>query len=407
LKEQNPESQNSSKPQTEETDRPLLYGLSFVSFLFMLGLGIALPSLPASVEGLGYSQLDVGLVISVWALAYVAMGIPAGAALDRYDLKILIPAAMACNSFVGLAYLFGASFPDFIIGRLVQGVLESFVWTGIFGLVSFKFAHSRASALGMLSGFSSLGFSIGPILNTVFLASAPTRVGFVPFVVTSFASAVLTAVLFRSRRVYYVGVQRKSMSIISAMRSLNSVALVALFMMIILGGFDAVVQAHNIDILVGSGFSASLAGLLLSSYYISGLASKCLLTYTHRLAERALYPALSFLGAFLVLLAGNMVARTSFSLALQWIAIGAILGVNWISFQALIGRTIGEKAPSVAMGIYSLSWGSGFLTMPPLVGFLASLIGHPVAHAFLEGLVMVGFFGGMVFLALLRREKLS
>jgi DHA1 family multidrug resistance protein-like MFS transporter len=405
LKEPNPRSQNSTKLRTEQADRSLLYGLSFVSFLFMLGFGIALPSLPVAVEHLGYSELDAGLVISIWALAYVATGVPAGALLDAHDLKAIIPATMAGNGLVGLAFVFGASLPPFIMGRLVQGILESFVWTGIFGLVSFKYAHLRASALGILSGFSSLGFSIGPLLNSVFLASAPVRVGLVPFVVTSLASAILTALLFRSRRVYYVGGERKPLSIRDTIRSLNSVAIVTLVMMIILGGFDAIVQAQNLDILASSGLSAALSGVLLSSYYVSTLANRSLLTYTHRFVERASYPALSFLGALLVLLAGNIFVRTSYTLALQWIVLGTLLGVNWISSQALIAQIVGEKAPSTAMGIYSLSWGSGYLIMPPLVGFVAILSGGPVAYVFLEILVTIGLFSAIAFLLLRRHER--
>jgi predicted MFS family arabinose efflux permease len=407
LTEPNPRSQNSPKLQAEQADRSLLYGLSFTSFLFMLGFGIALPSLPVAVEKLGYSELDAGVVISIWALTYVATGIPAGALLDRHNLKALIPIAMAGNGLTGLAFLFGTSLPAFLIGRLVQGVFESFVWTGIYGLVSFKFARSRTSALGILSGISSLGFSIGPLLNGMFLASAPARAGLVPFVVTSFASAALTALLFRSRRVYYVEEDRRPAGIMSAIKSLRSVAIVTIIMMIILGGFDAIVQADNIDILANSHLSAALSGLLLSSYYVSTLVNKSLLTYTHRFVEHPFYPALSFLGALLVLLAGNMITQTSYTLAMQWIVLGAILGVNSVSFQTLIAQTVGDKAPSTAMGIYSLSWGSGYLIMPPLVGFVAVLSGSPVADVFLEILVAIGFFSGMVFLNLRKCQKLS
>lgn len=101
----------------------------------MLGFGIALASLPLAVEQLGYSPFYGGLVVSVWALTYVVTGVPAGAVLDSSNLKGAIPAAMAANGLIGLFFIFGRSLPFFLIGRLLQGIFESFVWTGINGLI--------------------------------------------------------------------------------------------------------------------------------------------------------------------------------------------------------------------------------------------------------------------------------
>ncbi len=405
MREQTARSQSSLNPDDSNDGKPLLYGLSLVSFLFLLGFGIALPSLPRAVEELGGSELDVGLVISIWALSYVAMGVPAGALLDRHDLRVTIPAAMVGNCFVGALYALGTSLPFLLVGRLLQGVLESFVWAGIFGLVSFKFPHSRTGALAIVTVFSSLGFSIGPTFNGLLFASAPARFGLIPVIATSLFSAILTIVLFHSRSVYHVRGGRRAPGVMSVVHSVDSVVALALVMTGIMGGFEGIVQAHNSDLLTGIGLPVALSGLLLSSYLVSALASRSSLPYTYRFFQRRYYPALSFLTALLVLLLGTYVIQSSWTLILQWIVIGALLGVNWITFQALIANTLGEKAPSTAMGIYNLSWGLGYMSMPPMVGLVTTRTGGHLAYVSLEILVTIGLLCGLVFFFTLRGER--
>jgi MFS family permease len=118
----------------------------------------------------GLTTLGVSSLIGLYYYTYSSFAIIAGASLDRFGAKYVIPAGIVITG-VG-AILFGlGSDGGAETGRLLQGAGSAFAFTGAVYLASHGFSTGRlATAVGFTQCFGMLGgsagqFAVGPMIH--------------------------------------------------------------------------------------------------------------------------------------------------------------------------------------------------------------------------------------------------
>ena len=129
--------------------------------------GVMIPELTGTFA---LSTLGVSSLIGLYYYTYSTFSILAGASLDRFGAKYVIPAGILITA-IG-AVLFGlGSAPSAEAGRLLQGAGAAFAFTGAVYLASHGFRSSYlATAVGFTQCFGMLGgsagqFAVGPMIH--------------------------------------------------------------------------------------------------------------------------------------------------------------------------------------------------------------------------------------------------
>ncbi|MGQ9587371.1 MAG: MFS transporter [Thermoplasmata archaeon] len=158
----------------------LLVSLAVVS----LGFGILSPIIvPYAQDNLGMDAAELGLVYSLFAIAFAAGMLPAGYLADRIGRKPLIVAGTLLFSFTTLALVFIADVWQFAVLRVLEGVGAAIVSPAAFALtVDIVPEDKRGLAMGAEGTAQLIGGLGGPGLGGI-LAGA---FGFYsPFYVTA------------------------------------------------------------------------------------------------------------------------------------------------------------------------------------------------------------------------------
>jgi multidrug resistance protein len=149
---------------------PLLV-LFFVAFIDMIGLTMIVPILPFFARDAGASATTVGLLISAFSLAQLAVAPVWGRYSDRYGRRPAILAGLVVTAIAYLIFGFARSVELLLLSRIIQGL-----GGGTIGVVQAYVADAstpeqRTKALGWLSAVTSLGAVAGPAFGSA-LASA-------------------------------------------------------------------------------------------------------------------------------------------------------------------------------------------------------------------------------------------
>lgn len=163
--------------------------LMSVQFFVYLGFGIIIPILPEVILDQGYSEVHVGGLLTIYALASFFTAPLWGALSDRTGRKKLILIGLLGFS---MSFVLFASFievlPMLYVSRIVGGIFSGALYTAVTGFVAdITTEEERNKYMGLLGMSIGLGFIFGPaiggLLGTITLQ--------LPFIV----SAVLTLLL--------------------------------------------------------------------------------------------------------------------------------------------------------------------------------------------------------------------
>ncbi|MFN7942018.1 MAG: MFS transporter [Thermoanaerobaculia bacterium] len=166
-----------------------LWALMLTVFVDMVGLLMVIPLLPFYAKRLGASPFLIGLMVSIFAVAQLAISPYWGRMSDRRGRR---PALMAGITIATFAYaLFALACSDwamhhfgseqlialFFLSRFVQGaggattgVVQAYVGDAIV-------AEERAKALGWITAATSAGVVIGPALGSLAALGGPAIPG--------------------------------------------------------------------------------------------------------------------------------------------------------------------------------------------------------------------------------------
>ncbi|HZG84225.1 MFS transporter [Paenibacillus sp.] len=148
----------------------------FMAMLDNLVLGVALPSIQRSFSA---DVSDLEWFMNAYTLAFSVLLIPFSVLGERFGRKRVFLAGVAMfTAGSALAGLSGSSM-ELILARALQGVGGAAIVPLSLTLVNAAFpANLRAAALGIWSGISGLGLSIGPLVGGLIVEGAPWQLIF-------------------------------------------------------------------------------------------------------------------------------------------------------------------------------------------------------------------------------------
>lgn len=150
-----------------------LFLMALVIFIDFTGFGLVIPLLPFWAEHLGAGPLQIGLLLTIYALAQLIFTPMLGAVSDRAGRKpvVLISLLIEAGSFA-LTALAG-SLPVLFAARAIGGLGASNVGSAQAVVTDVTPAASRAQAMGALGAAIGLGFVVGPALGGVLAPLGP------------------------------------------------------------------------------------------------------------------------------------------------------------------------------------------------------------------------------------------
>ncbi len=144
--------------------------LFVTAFVDMVGLTMIIPLLPFYATELGASATWVGILVSAFSLAQLAVAPVWGRASDRYGRRPAILAGLLLTAGAYVIFAFAGSVAVLLISRLVQGL-----GGGTIGVVQAYVADAstpeqRTKSLGWLSAVTSLGAVAGPAFGSAMIS---------------------------------------------------------------------------------------------------------------------------------------------------------------------------------------------------------------------------------------------
>jgi len=124
---------------------------------------------PGFLKELGAGESEVGVLVALPALAAVALGPCFGRLMDRHGRRPVIVAGNLLNvGVVGLYMMFQALSPALYIVRVLHGVAETMLYSGLFTYAADTMPPSRTAQGLALFGVSAMPRSPGVAIGRSF-----------------------------------------------------------------------------------------------------------------------------------------------------------------------------------------------------------------------------------------------
>jgi multidrug resistance protein len=141
--------------------------LFITAFVDMVGFVIVLPLLPYYATEFGANALLVGILVSSFSVAQLAVAPLWGRASDRYGRRPMILSGLVLSTVAYVVFAFAGSLWLLLLSRVVQGM-----GGGTIGVVQAYVADAtppeqRTRSLGWLSAVTSLGAVVGPAFGSI------------------------------------------------------------------------------------------------------------------------------------------------------------------------------------------------------------------------------------------------
>src|SRR5512146_2172046 len=130
-----------------------------------LSFGILQFALPIYARRLGASALDIGGVISVFALMITILRPLVGWGIDRWGRKGFLAVSLIFYGLAMLLFGFAQSLGMLYAARLVQGIGSSLFWIPAYTVVTELSTRDWGRSVGSVNMFSSRGGFVGTFLG--------------------------------------------------------------------------------------------------------------------------------------------------------------------------------------------------------------------------------------------------
>jgi multidrug resistance protein len=141
--------------------------LFITAFVDMVGLVMVLPLLPYYATEFGANALMVGVLISAFSIAQLAVSPVWGRLSDRYGRRPAILIGLVITAVAYVVFAFSGSVAVLLVSRIVQGI-----GGGTIGVVQAYVADAsppegRTKSLGWLTAVTSFGAVVGPAFGSL------------------------------------------------------------------------------------------------------------------------------------------------------------------------------------------------------------------------------------------------
>ena len=155
---------NSNKNPTDATRSQPVYqwvmlgGVWLAYFSFGVVQGGIPPLVTPVSQDLGLSRSAMGTVLGAWPFIYIIVAIPAGALIDRFNLRLTIASGVTLIALSGFLRSIAVDYPTMLIAVMVFGIGGPFISIGAPKLISTWFdKNQRGRAMGIYLTAPALG----------------------------------------------------------------------------------------------------------------------------------------------------------------------------------------------------------------------------------------------------------
>ncbi|MGZ3623481.1 MAG: MFS transporter [Ktedonobacteraceae bacterium] len=170
--------------------RSPLFLMALTIFIDFAGFGLILPLLPFWAEHLGANPTEIGLILTIYALAQFIFTPILGSLSDRFGRKPIIIGSLLIEAFSLALTGFAGSLVVLLIARFIGGIGASNIGSAQAVVADVTPPEGRARGMGMIGAAIGLGFVIGPAIGGILSQFGPS----VPFMV-AMVVAIINAVL--------------------------------------------------------------------------------------------------------------------------------------------------------------------------------------------------------------------
>lgn len=373
-----------------------LFILNLSAFLLMVGVGMIVALLPQIVFVETGSLERVGLIASVFALAYLLAQLPVGVLADRFGAKRFLVAGNGLCGLAGLVFFLAPGAGAIYLGRLLQGVGEAPIWALGPALLAIAYPAGRGRAIGAYNAAIHAGLAIGPLVG---LAVALTGQGALSFLIFSglcfVGGGVLFAFLDEPRQGATLAgkaiVPQGLAGLLGARRTM--IILVGIF--IYGGGYGTFLTVLPVSLGLTNGLPPAAVGLLFAGFYAAiGGAQMVAGPLSDRFGRGA------FLVAGMVAAAIGVAALSSAPglwVFLPFVLASLGLGVFGVASVAALTEAVPDEAKATVAAAYYLFWGAGYFLAPLVIGSAgaeAPLAGFPLLSAAMALQALVAWWHG-------------
>lgn len=163
-------------------------------FLVMVGFGIVMPILPFLARRFGASSLQMGMLITAWAVAQFAASPFWGLAADRIGRKPVLVVGLFGYTLAFLGMALARSYEMLLAARIVGGLISASVLPSAQAIAADLSApEERSTVMGRMGAGFGLGFLVGPAAGGALALAGPM----VPFYAAAAFSALALPLVAR------------------------------------------------------------------------------------------------------------------------------------------------------------------------------------------------------------------
>lgn len=385
-------SQN-TKPSTENGKRLFMEGQLWIIFgitlMAVLGVASIAPVLPRISSGLGISEKNIGLIITVFTLPGILLTPLFGFLADLWGRKTVLVPALFLFGFAGGACAFTEDLDLLLLFRLLQGIGAACLGALNITLVGDLYeGPQRKQAMGYNASVLSIGTASYPTLGGI-LASLDWHY---PFLLALFAFPIALATMLWLREPAKTEKQHLFSYIHKAsdyLLSRKAVAIFLIFLIIFIALYGSYLIYLPLLLSKGFDYNSMEVGL-----FVSMMSASTAITSFNigRISKKFSSQVLIFTGSLLYLVSLLLFPLTLniYIIAFANILFGIAQGLSIPLLQTLLAGIAPLKYRGAVMAINGT-----FLRIGQTAGPL--LIGSFYAWYNFEG----AFFGGAVFVAMM------
>jgi multidrug resistance protein len=185
---------------------PLLL-MALTVFIDLMGFGIILPLLPFWAEKLGANPFEVGLILTIYAVAQFLFTPLLGALSDRFGRRPVIIVSLLIEAASFALTALAGSLPVLLIARFIGGIGSSNIGSAQAVVADVTPPEGRARGMGLIGAAIGMGFVVGPAIGGV-LAGRGQVVPFWAAMAVALVNALLVLLFLpetRKQRIAEVG----------------------------------------------------------------------------------------------------------------------------------------------------------------------------------------------------------
>lgn len=353
--------------------RAVMLLLTLTVFFDELSYSVVVPILPRQAEKLGWSEIEIGLLLGCFGLSGLATAPFVGRLSNRLGLRRLFVTGLGLLATgTGLCAV-GTAYGWILTGRVLQGVSVAVtVAVGMVYIVRLHPADQRGRAMGIMAG----GFAAGSIAGPAVGGALFERVDYsFPFVLIILCAVILALVAAKALPEGQVSRGKKdSFRALLTRPQVRLLVLCAALSMSVLGMLEAVVPLH---LQRGFGMGPTAIGLVFVGAALGqGLAAPLAgVVADYRGTRFAMLVGLILLAVTMVAVSvGGSVPVIATSLCAAGLA-SAFALVPILSRMAELVSASDETSHSTAYALLNSALDTGMMVGPLLGGMLVSVLG--------------------------------